>query len=403
MRVLFVNVIDQKNHIHTRYYPLVFGYLVSYAEKHGYVFEHQYAEKVDKATLVSFKPDIVAMTSITENYPRAEQYARLTKSFNPEIKVLIGGVHISSVPESLSTFMDVGIIGEGEQTFLELLQNNFEPKNTIKGIVFWKGLHLSTTPKRGLIEPLDDIPHPRRDMFGSELRQPYLFTSRGCSYRCAFCSSSRFWKKVRFHSAEYVAEEIRQLVSGGCKLINIYDDCFPLDMDRVRKVKDLIRGLDVKFVLSVRANLVTEEMVAVFKEMNVTAVSMGLESNSPRILKYLQKGNTPSDNQRAVDILTKYGFHIHCSFIRDVPIETKEDLKLTYDFIIRNKLCYDMYRLMRFPNTPIYEGSKDWIKCKVHYYRDRSMRAKRKIRRVLNDALKFSIFADTSEKQTIKK
>jgi radical SAM superfamily enzyme YgiQ (UPF0313 family) len=329
--------------------------------------------------LRAVKPDVVALTGITENYERAISYARSVKRFNPKIKVIIGGVHISSVPESLSRFMDVGIVGEGEQTFLELLENNFEPASSINGLVYWKDDNLRMTPPRELIEPLDNIPHPMRNMYGSEPRQPYLFTSRGCTYRCVFCSSSRFWKKVRFHSAEYVAEEIRQLVRTGCKFINIYDDCFPLNLSRVKRIKDLIRGCDVKFAVAVRANLVTREMAAVFKEMNVTDVGMGLESNSPRILQYLQKGNTPEDNQRAVDILRAYSIHVHCSFIRDVPIETKEDLRLTYDFIKRNRLSYDMYRLMRLPNTPIYEGSTDWSKCKVKRFLPLKMRLRKTV------------------------
>jgi radical SAM superfamily enzyme YgiQ (UPF0313 family) len=368
-KILFVNVINNKIKVQKSYFPLSFGYLVSYAEAHGCKLNCKYTESLNMKILKTFNPDVVCLTSITENFERAKQYAALTKKASLDIKVIIGGIHISSVPKSLSSDMDIGVIGEGEQTFLELIQNNFEPSEKTTGLVYWNNGQIIVTPERSLIEPLDSIPHPKRDIFLAERRQPYLFTSRGCTYKCAFCSSSRYWKKTRFHSAEYIFEEVKQLISLGYHSINIYDDCFPLNVPRARKVSELVKDLDVTFSLSIRANLVTDEMAFIMKDMHVTDVGMGLESNSQRILDYLHKGNTVQDNQRAVDILRKYGFRVHCSFIRDIEIETKADLKLTYDFIRRNKLSYDMYRLMKFPNTPIYEGSENWDICKVQKYR----------------------------------
>jgi len=366
MKVLFVNVIDQKSAVQSRYYPLSFAYLVSYAEKHGCHFDYCYVESLDQKVLLKHLPDVVALTCITENYDRALLYAELAKKFNPEIVVVVGGIHISSVPNSLSSCMDAGVLGEGEQTFLELANNNFVPDDSINGLVYWKNSVLCFTGERGLIEPLDSIPHPKRNIFGSTVKAPYLFTSRGCSYRCSFCSSSRFWKKTRFHSAEYIFEEIKELIASGCSHINVYDDCFPLDIDRVRRVAELVKDLNVTFSLSIRANLVSDEMAMLLKKMHVVEVGMGLESNSDRILKLLNKGNTSVDNQRAIDVLRLHGFRVHCSFIH-VPSETLEDKAATYNFIKRNGLAghHDFYALMRFPNTPLYDGSTDWAACKV--------------------------------------
>lgn len=385
MRILLTNVVDGGQPVHTRYYPLSFGYLVSYAEKHGCKFDYRYLETTDDSNfhdvLTNWKPDVVGMTAITENYNRADRLACFIKRNSPHTKVVIGGIHISSVPESLSSAMDVGIVGEGEQTFVELFRSNFQPDSKIKGLVYWHDpqdtveSYTVQTEERELIEPLDLIPHPRRDIFSSYgYREPYIFTSRGCAYRCSFCSSSRYWKKLRFHSAKYIAEEVSYLYWTKTNHINIYDDCFPLDMNRMEQVKDMVKHLPVTFSLSVRANLVTDHMAEVMKEMHVTKVGIGIESHSQRILDWLQKGNTVDDNQRAVSILKEHDIHVHASFIRDVPIETKEDLKLTYDFIKRNKLSFDMYRLMRFPNTPIYDGSDDWDACKVKYYKRHILR-----------------------------
>jgi anaerobic magnesium-protoporphyrin IX monomethyl ester cyclase len=368
LKILFVNVIDLENAVHKRYYPLAFGYLISYCRKNGVEFEPYYVEKLNEDILRAFQPDVVALTSITENYYLAQHYADLVKHTNSKVKVVVGGVHISAVPQSLSPRMDVGVLGEGEQTFMELVKADFELDDSIKGLVYWESNSLHQTEERPLIEPLDSISHPDRSIFGFEDRPQYVFTSRGCCYRCKFCSSSRFWKKVRFHSPEYVAEEIRQLkelfhVSN----VNIYDDLFIMDAERVKRIRDLVKPFGLTYSVAARANLVTDDVVSALKDMGVTSIGIGIESHSQRILDYLGKGNTVEDNQRAVDIIRKYGIGLGCSFIKGVPVETKDDLKKTYKFIQKNNLAYDLYELMRFPNTPIYEGSKDWNACKVQY------------------------------------
>jgi len=369
MQILFVNAINHANPIHSRYYPLAFGYLVSYCLKHNEPFGHAYTERLNETILKTVQPDIIAMTCTTESYNQAKLYAYQTKKFNPNIKVVIGGVHITAAPDSLSEYMDIGVMGEGEQTFLELVRNNFETNDKIKGVVYWQNSVLHSTEERGLIEPLDLIPHPKRDMFGTEKRQQYIFTSRGCPYRCAFCFSSRFWKKPRFHSAEYVAAEIRQIKQMfNPSFLYIYDDTFILDMNRVKEIKELVKGLGLTYSISARANLINEDVANVLKDMGVIAVGIGFESNSQNVLDYLQKGNTPKDNQRAVNILRKHKINVFGTFIRDTPVETKEDLKLTFDFIRRNHIRYTMYRLMRFPGTPIYDGCEDWDSFKLFKY-----------------------------------
>ena len=369
MKVLFVNVIDTNKAIQKRFYPLAFGYLTSYCHKHGVDFKHYYAEEVVKEVLQRSQPDVVCLTSITENYVLAQHYAEITKKLNENIKVVIGGVHISAVPDSLSGNMDIGVLGEGEETFKELVSVGFEPTDKIKGIIYRKRGILLKTDERPLIEPLDNIPYPDRTIFNLENRPHYIFTSRGCCYRCKFCSSSRFWKKVRFHRAEYVLEELQQLKNHfHVKHVNIYDDLFIMDVERVKKIRDLVKPLGLSYSVAARANLVTDDVVAVLKDMNVVSVGIGMESYSQRILDYLDKVNTTEDNQRAINIIRKHKIHLHCSFIRNVPIETKEDLNETYRFIRRNKLSYDMYRLMKFPNTPLYEGSTDWDSLKVKCY-----------------------------------
>ena len=132
MRVLFLNVVDNRKPVHTRYYPLAFGYLVSYCNKHNEPFEHAYSENSNPSILKSVRPDVVAMTCITENYNLAKHYAQISKHFSETIKIIIGGVHISAVPHSLTGDMDIGVKFETEETFLELVKNDWSLTVTLK-------------------------------------------------------------------------------------------------------------------------------------------------------------------------------------------------------------------------------------------------------------------------------
>jgi radical SAM superfamily enzyme YgiQ (UPF0313 family) len=282
------------------------------------------------------------------------------------------------MPNSLTSDFDIGVIGEGEQTFLELLKNDFDPSINIRGIIFNK----IQTENRHHIEPLDSIPHPDRSIFGDVKRTPYIFTSRGCTNRCVFCYSSHFWGKFRLHSPMYVAEEIKFLAESGVKHIQIFDDTFLIDINRVKEINKLVSGFDVTYGCSARANQITDESISILKDMNVINMGMGIESNSARVLKWMNKGNTPEINQNAVDILHKYNMPFSASFIVDTPIETKEDVAATKSFIKKNKISYCMNGLMGFPGTPIYDGSTDWDSMKCRDYLPVHMRWKRRLSQI---------------------
>jgi len=376
MKVLFVNVVKDLA-VQKAHYPLGFGYLVSYCRKMGLELDCVYRENL--MDLWRVNPDVVAFSCITENFNLCKKYADVVKAFNPKIKVLIGGVHVSAVPDSLTEDFDVGVLGEGEQTFYELARNNFEPKSSINGLYF----NGAKTPDRALIEPLDSIPYPDRSIYQLGSRASYVFTSRGCSYRCKFCSSSRFWKKVRLHSAEYVAGELLLLKNMGFSHVTIFDDTFLLSLERVKAIRDLVKGYGLTFNVAARANQITDESVTVLKDMGVVKVGIGLESNSAKVLEWLEKGNTPEINQKAVDVLHKAKLPFVASFIRDTPVETKADLAETYRFIAKNHIEFDMYHLMPFPNTPIYDGGRDWDACRIRKYEPFSYRLSACLRHIV--------------------
>ncbi|MBU1524733.1 MAG: cobalamin-dependent protein, partial [Candidatus Omnitrophica bacterium] len=155
MKLLLINAVNVEEEIETRYPPLGLACLSSYLKKHlpGTIVKIVSAEI--SSELDSFKPDIVGISAVTQNFGIATRYAKEAK--DKGYLVVLGGVHISTLPESLPKYVDVGVISEGEQTFLEILrrypQTDFE---SIEGVVFWKDdTTLTTTSPQELIEDLD--------------------------------------------------------------------------------------------------------------------------------------------------------------------------------------------------------------------------------------------------------
>jgi radical SAM superfamily enzyme YgiQ (UPF0313 family) len=321
-------------------------------------------------TINSYRPDIVGITCVSQNYNYAIKYASIAKKRN--IPVLIGGTHITVLPTTMTRNMDVAVIGEGEMAIRDLFSLFLKRKRFIKkdllglkGLAFWYGEKIILTEKRAPIAPMDSIPNPARDLMRIE-KCTHVFSSRGCPYRCVFCASSRFWQSTRFFSAEYVVKEIKDLYENfGVKEIDFWDDLFIVSKPRIKEIVRLLKneGLlgKLSFSCAVRSNLIDESMVKLLKKLNVKGVSMGLESGTPRILNYL-KGATINikDHMRAIILFKKYGIEPSASFIIGSPDETREEILQTFKFIKDSKLRgFGIYVLTPFPGTPIWEYAKE--------------------------------------------
>jgi radical SAM superfamily enzyme YgiQ (UPF0313 family) len=366
-RVLFIGAADPLAKVENHMRPLWPAYLAAYTEKHlgaGQIEFRFMTGKIDEE-LTSFKPDVVAISAITPNFGYAIEYARTAKKAG--LPVIVGGMHISALPDSLAREMDIGCIGEGEKTFLELMRlfigkGDFLKKDlaAISGIVYFDETgQLVRTPKRDVIESLDDIPHPKRSLIGYSHRE-YLYTARGCQSKCVFCACNSHWGRVRYSSPEYVLEEIGELIENGVKVIRINEDNFIADKNRMMRISDLVveNGFHraVRFSCWCRANNVTPEVVASLKAMNIVSVKMGLESGSERTLRYLKGGVTVKNNWTAVNLLKDAGIQVNGDFIIGAPEETEEEIMQTYDFIRKSRLDFvDINVLSPLPGTAIWD------------------------------------------------
>jgi len=346
-KIKFAFILATGNDIRETYFkPLGLGYIKSYVSPSLPSVEIKIFEDIEK--LIKSSPHLVGISASTENFSLALKYIEEIKK-RTNCPIILGGVHISLLPESLPENV-IGCIGEGEETVKELLElflkdNSFHENKlgTVKGIAFWnsKG-ELIRTPIRDLIRPLDKIPFPDRRALGISgyVENLYIFTSRGCPYKCKFCVSRIHWNIYREFSAQYVISEMEFLIKTyGVKKITIFDDLFIVNRKRLREIADLFvsKGLNIDVFCAVRANLVDDELCELLKKMHVNQVTFGAESFSEPVLKSLKDGSvTVEQNQNTINLLNKHGISVNCSFIFNSPEQSRDDIITTWKALFHN-------------------------------------------------------------------
>jgi len=374
-RILLVNAINPFVEAQNRYPALGLGYLVSMLRREmGSDVDVRLIEWGVEDQIKDFKPHLFCLSSVSQNFQLAKQYAKTASDAG--IPVIVGGYHITEIPENLTTQMDVGVIGEGEYTLLELVEA-FRSHGSLQssalaavdGIVYWELGEQVLTKNREVVgkstRSLDELPMPDRDMMKVRPHSNML-TSRGCPYTCSFCASTRFWPNIRYFSPEVMISEIRHLRDTyGVRYITFHDDLFIANVKRLEALHELVmsEGLPkqgFRFSCASSATRITDDMARMLKEMNFVSVSMGLESGNQEVLTRLKgKAFKVDINQNAVETLHRHGIHPHGSFIIGEAQETLDEMQETYDFIKRMPLSLvNIYVLTPLPGTPVWHDAK---------------------------------------------
>ncbi len=360
--------------------PLGLGYLASILRERGFKVRiiDDLAEKLNFSELIKRLKDciVVGITSTTPTFSAALRYAKKIKEALPNIFVILGGVHVTFKPYSAlkNPYVDAVCIGEGEETIIEVAERIESGRSLegVKGVFFKRDGRIVKNPKREFIEDLDSLPFPAFDLmplekytvFGYRLEQFPIITSRGCPFGCRYCSSSLFMgRKFRARSPKNVVDEMEWLVDNfGAKHIAISDDTFTLSKRRVIEICDEIirRGLDVEWSCSSRVDTISEDLLKKMKDAGCVTIFYGIESASPRILKYYNKRINFDKVKRAITLTKRAGIGTVCSFIIGAPMETEEDIKKTLKLAIKLDPDYAQFSVLTpYPGTSIYEEAKN--------------------------------------------
>lgn len=325
--------------------------------------------------------DIFGITCYTYSRVNALRVAEMAKKAAPSSLVVIGGAHSSLMHRQvLENYpaIDVAVIGEGEETFLEICKGM--PLEGILGIAYRSGGKVSVNNKRDLIANLDDIPFPAWDMIdikkyppdGSGIYNgidlsiepcvPVMF-SRGCVGECTFCSDKKIWKRWRRRSAKNMADELELLHKKyGAKRLAFNDDMFTADRRATLELCGEItkRGIKIVFEVVTRADYIDREMLSALKGAGCYKACFGIETASPELLKRMKKPIDIKTSEEAIRMTREAGIRTQALLIVGSVGETKDSINKTIDFLNRAKPddigLANGLRIL--PGTDLYDHAK---------------------------------------------
>lgn len=352
--------------------PLGLSYAAAACERTGatvtiidYIVRKYCPEKLTRE-LDAFGPDVVGTSSVTLNYYTAVEILQTAKAHDPDIITMMGGPHVSfDYEDTLRNYrgIDVVVIGEGEETLQELIPVIRERNKwkDIKGIAFLEGEELIVTEPRELIADLDTLPLPARHLLPMSRYQALgypvsIITSRGCPNKCIFCQGRRMvGQKVRFRTISLVVDEIEDILSYGWTRINIADDLFTANKKRVIEFCNEVRKRGLRFGWSAfsRVNTADREVLDHMKDAGCDAVSFGIESGNPEMLKRIRKGITLDQAREAARHCKDAGMITHASFMVGLPGESRQTLEDTSAFAQELGIVYGYHLLCPFPGTTV--------------------------------------------------
>jgi len=324
-----------------------------------------------------FSPDIVGCSCVAANSHLVKQLLRKIKELSPNTITLVGGHHPSLMPQDCNEpFIDVVVIGEGEETLYELVET-CESKRSwegIPGIAYRKkDGEFQVNPGRELMD-LDKLPIPARNLtrlyrdkrlyFRSNWRPlDCTITSRGCPNKCTFCG---LWKinrgKYRPRAPSLIADEIEMIAAPN---IMFMDDNTLDHVDNASTLADEIkrRGIKKRYELYGRVDTIVRrpDLVEKWCDVGMELLLLGLEACDDQTLSDMRKRTTTEMNRRAIQICHANGVEVAAYLIVD-PAFDREDFRRLSEYVEQNKLTHPVFTILSpFPGTDLYNAVKETL------------------------------------------
>ena len=317
-------------------------------------------------------PRYVCITTLTPRYPTVVRMAQEIKKLDPAVIIIAGGPHVTGSPETaVCDAISYGIVGEGEEALLELLDTLEKGRDAsgVRNLIYPDNSTIRINPARDFIKDLDRLPFPAWDLMNLdeyvdpayfEGRHLAIFSGRGCPYDCSFCASRVTWQgKVRLRSVEDVLGEIRHIVHVlGVRNLMFWDDTFASNKKRAIDICNHIREekLDINYTVQLRGDSICEELVKVLKDSGCAFAGVGVESGNDRILEQIGKKETKELFRNAVRIMKDGGLPIIASYIIGLPGDTHHTIKETLDFALELEADQSKFMILTpCPGTRVYD------------------------------------------------
>lgn len=334
-------------------------------------------EKILSNYICQYDIDIFGVGGLSGEYIDIARMIRYVKKAKPEIKIIVGGGIMTADPKATMQAMpevDYGIIGEGEITIAELVNNltNNYPVNLIDGLIFSESGKYTITPQRKEIVNLDELPFPDYEGFdygtylkenfdtsdeGKKYSQVSVIGGRSCKYNCTFCfhpSGSTY----RQRSLDSIFSEIDYLVSNyNISYIALREELFATDNLRVKEFCKRVESYNFDWSIQLRIDNVNKELVELLKNTRCRYVFVGVESASDEVLRSMRKGITLGQIEEALYMLGKAELNSRSGVIFGDTAETFASAISTLNWYKTNSTRYRMFvdMIIAFPGSILYK------------------------------------------------
>lgn len=366
--------------------PHAFLYLGVVTRQHGYntkildASAHNMTANDILDYIDNIKPDYIGMTAFTISIDKVASLTKIIKNKNPDIKIIIGGPHISAIPEETFTLykdFDYALIGEAETSLIDLLKVFKEggSLDDVPGLCYRSDGEIIVTAKKvnnydlkniGILawDLLDGYPNIYSAAASYFSKTPYtdIITSRGCPFLCTFCDRAVFGNKVRSIGIDNIIQNIEFLVKKyGIKSLYFQDDTLLSLTETLDELCEYLikRKYDLIWSCNSRINQITETKLEMLKKAGCWKLSIGIESGSEKILKIMNKKINMDQVTEKLKLARKCGIKTNGYFILGSFGETKETLRETIEFC--KKVELDTIRVSYFTPFPGSELSKQCL------------------------------------------
>lgn len=388
----FLNEDTRELEIMKPYAPLGLLYISAYLEKHGVaheVFDSTFSDFDGFCKNLKHKQPILLalytnlMTKI--NVLKIIDFVKKEKSLL-NCKIVLGGPEIRyNARNYLQNGADLLVVGEGEQTFLEIcnkLKQTGQLPFDVDGTASLNGKEVIFTNERALIKDLNELPMPARKnidlaKYGEAWKKHHGYsmfsvsTMRGCPYTCKWCSRAVYGGTYRRRSAKLVVDEIeylKQLYQPD--RLWFVDDVFTINHKWLREFRDevLSRNVVVPYEIITRADRMTQEVIDILKQTGCFRVWIGAESGSQKIVDAMDRRVEVTRVREMIINTKKAGIEAGTFIMLGYPGEKKEDIKATIEHLqIADPTFYTITVAYPITGTPLYEEVNDSIQGKENW------------------------------------
>lgn len=307
--------------------------------------------------------DIVGFSVSTFNLTPTIEASKTLKADGK--KIVWGGIHPTLLPRQClqESCVDAVVIGEGEETFLELVKKS-PVLDGIKGVGYKTQTDIVLAPPRGFLKNLDHY-SPAWHLIEMEQYKKALpiSTSRGCPHACAFCYNTAVYKNMwRGQSAKKVISDVAFLEETyGIEKVIFCDDNFFVDKKRAIEIAN---GFHLPFYADIRADDANEKLLSQLRG-KCEHLFIGGESGDERILKLINKGITPEQTIDAIKACKRNDISVRLSMMLGLPFDDELSVRKTLELIdcalsIHANLTVTISIFTPFPGTPLWDIAREY-------------------------------------------